>query len=46
MEKSYLINLVNYLNLMSANGTKVYIRVSDKFGSSRSMSYTIYVPSL
>jgi hypothetical protein len=31
---------------MSATGTKVYVRVSDKYGSSRSLGYTVYVPSL
>lgn len=46
LEKTYSINLIKYLGQMSAAGTKVYVRVSDKYGSSRSLGYTVYVPSL
>jgi hypothetical protein len=46
LEKPYNINIVNYLNNISTQGTKIYVRVTDKYGSTRDISFNTYIASL
>lgn len=46
LETPYEVDIVNALDKMSATGTKIFLRLQDKYGSSRSITYTVSVPSL
>lgn len=46
MEKPYYIDIVKYLSKISTKGTRVYIRVTDKYGSTRYTYYTVFIASL
>ena len=46
MEKPYYVDIVKHLSKISTSGTKVYIRVTDKYGSSRYTYYTVFIASL
>lgn len=46
LEKPYYINIASQLSNINSRGTKVYLRVTDKYGSTRSVNYSVYIASL
>lgn len=46
MEKPYYVDIVKHLSKISTKGTRVYIRVTDKYGSTRYTYYTVFIASL
>ena len=46
LEKPYYVDIVKQLPNISQRGTKVYLRVTDKYGSTRSINYTVSIASL
>ena len=46
MEKPYYVDIVKHLSKISTKGTRVYIRVTDKYGSTRYTYYTVSIASL
>ena len=46
MEKPYYIDIAKHLSKISTKGTRVYIRVTDKYGSTRYTYYTVFIASL
>lgn len=46
LEKPYYVNIASQLSNISSRGTKVYLRVTDKYGSTRSVNYSVYIASL
>ena len=46
MEEVYTIPIVNQLSSISSTGTKIYVKVIDKFGTERSLYFTVYISSL
>jgi hypothetical protein len=46
LETPYYVNIANQLSKISSRGTKVYLRVADKYGSTREINYTVTIASL
>ena len=46
MEKDHEIELTKFLDKFSSTGTKVYVRVTDDWGTQRDQTYTIYLANL
>lgn len=46
MESPYYISILNYLSKISTQGTRIYLRVTDKYGSTRYHYYFVYIASL
>lgn len=46
LESAYYISVLNQLDKISTQGTRVYMRVTDKYGSTRSHYYFVYIASL
>jgi hypothetical protein len=46
MEKPLYVDIVKYLSNISSKGTRVYIRVTDKYGSTRYTYYIVTIASL
>ena len=46
LESAYYISVLNQLNKISTQGTRVYMRVTDKYGTTRSHYYYVYIASL
>lgn len=46
MEKPYYVDIGKHLSNISTKGTRVYIRVTDKYGSTRYTYYTVFIASL
>ena len=46
MEKAYTIDLIDYKDQFSSISKKVFLRITDKYGATRSTSYTITLAKL
>ena len=46
LEKPYYVDISKQLNKISSKGTKIYLKVIDKYGASRSIFYTVSIASL
>ena len=46
METVYNIPITNQLSALNQSGTKIYVRVRDKFGTEKSLYFTTYLASL
>jgi hypothetical protein len=46
MGTEYNLNIANHLSKISAGGSKIYVRITDKYGTTRTIIYTVYIASL
>ena len=46
LEKPYYVDISKQLDKISSKGTKIYLKVIDKYGASRSIFYTVSIASL
>ena len=46
LEKPYYISIFDQLDQISTTGTKIYMRVTDKYGSTREIYFTVTIASL
>jgi hypothetical protein len=46
MEKDHEVDLTKFLSKFSSTGTKVYVRITDDWGTQRDQTYTIYLANL
>jgi hypothetical protein len=46
LEKPYYISIFDKLDQISTTGTKIYMRVTDKYGSTREIYFTVTIASL
>jgi urease accessory protein UreE len=46
LDTGHNINIASYLSKISDSGTRLYLKITDKYGTERSLSYTIYAITL
>ena len=46
MEKPYYVNIAKFLSSISTKGTRIYLRATDKYGSTRFIFYNVTIASL